>query len=160
MQGKDITLGIISQVRQKIGITFGEKHYRAGGDALNFYTHQVCWLAEKEKLTHKVQGHQRAYGIKVRARFKRNKCAMPFRESDFNIIFNYGIEDAESMLEWRYGPEFKTAKWRGKDWSRKELLGVIKDPQLYSIMASEITEQWQAIEAESNPKQGESKYGN
>lgn len=159
MQGKDITLGVISQVRQKIGITFGEKQYRAGGDALNFYTHQVCWLAEREKLSSTIAGHKRAYGIKVRARFKRNKCAIPFREADFNIIFNYGIEDVESMLEWRYGPEFKVAKWRGKEWSRTGLVKLISDSaDLYKAMAREITEEWQAIEAKSNPKQGQHKY--
>jgi len=159
MQGSDITLGIISQVRQKIGITFGERQYRAGGDALNFYTHQVCWLAEREKLHHTIKGHRRAYGIKVRARFKRNKCAIPFREADFNVIFNYGIEDVESMLEWRYGPEFKTAKWRGKDWSREVLVKMLHgSPDLYRVMAEEISEEWAEIESRSNPRQGQHKY--
>jgi len=159
MQGKDITLGIISQVRQKIGVTFGEKRYRAGGDALNFYTHQVCWLAEKQKLTHTVDGHTLAYGIKVRGRFKRNKCALPFREAEFDIILNYGIEDIGSMLDWRYGPKATEIKWRGKTWKRKELAQMLKVPDMYAIMAQEITEQWQELETRANPRHGQSKYG-
>jgi RecA/RadA recombinase len=159
MQGQDITLGIISQVRQKIGITFGEKHYRAGGDALNFYTHQVCWLAEREKLFHTIQNRRRDYGIKVRAKFKRNKCAIPFRDADFNIVFNYGIEDVESMLQWRYGPDFKGATWRGKPWPREGLIAEIrKSSALYQQMAEEITAEWHEIEAKSNPMQGQHKY--
>jgi RecA/RadA recombinase len=160
MQGRDITLGIISQVRSKIGITFGEKQYRAGGDSLNFYTHQVCWLAEVEKLAHTVKGHKRPYGIKVRARFKRNKCAVPFRNAEFNVVFNYGIADVESMLEWRYGQKFTSIRWKGKDWTRSAIIKLLEENnEMYKVMAQEITAEWQDIEANINPKQGKRKYG-
>ena len=89
MSGKDITLVIISQTRTKIGITFGDKHYRSGGDALNFYTHQVPWLAEIEKLSKTFRADKRVYGVRMLAKFKRNKCAKPFREAETTILFDY-----------------------------------------------------------------------
>lgn len=107
---KDCTLLIISQVRKKIGVTFGKKEYRAGGDALNFYTHQVCWLAERGKLTKTKLKVQVVTGINVKAKFERNKTSKPFREAEFQIMFDYGIDDIMSMLCFLYGPQSKELK--------------------------------------------------
>ena len=104
---KDVTLIINSQVRKKIGITFGKKEYRAGGDALNFYTHQVCWLAEIGKIDHVKLGIKVVTGINVKARFERNKTAKPFREAFFPIIFDYGVDDIMSMIKFLHGPKNK-----------------------------------------------------
>jgi len=104
---KDCTLIIVSQTRQKIGVTFGEKKYRAGGDALNFYTHQVCWLAETSKVPKTKEGIKLITGINVKARFKRNKTAKPFREAEFPIVFDYGVDDIASMIHYLYGPKDK-----------------------------------------------------
>ena len=59
MKNKYATLIAISQVRQKIGVTFGKKLYRTGGKALDFYTHQVAWLYEKAKLKKTSRGEER-----------------------------------------------------------------------------------------------------
>jgi recombination protein RecA len=104
---KDFTLGIVSQTRQRIDATFGKKKYRTGGDALNFYTHQVCWLYEKGKLPKTVLGEKRVYALRVVGRFERNKVALPYREAEFQVLLNYGIDDVGSMLDWLYGPEAK-----------------------------------------------------
>jgi len=107
MEGKDITLMIISQTRQKIGVTFGDKKYRSGGDALNFFTHQVPWLREVRKLHKTVFGEKKDYGIEAHAKFKRNKASLPFREAKFCILFDYGIDDIMSNLNYLFGPEAK-----------------------------------------------------
>lgn len=107
---KDCTLLIVSQVRKKIGVTFGKKEYRAGGDALNFYTHQVCWLADKGKVDRTKLGIKVVDGINVKARFERNKTSKPFREAEFPIMFDYGIDDVMSMIHFLYGPKDKEIK--------------------------------------------------
>jgi len=107
---KDCTLLIVSQVRKKIGVTFGKKTYRAGGDALNFYTHQVCWLADKGKIDRVTMKVRVVDGISVKARFERNKTAKPFREADFPIMFDYGIDDVMSMIQYLYGSKSKEIK--------------------------------------------------
>lgn len=100
---KDATLFIVSQVRQKIGVKFGKKTYRAGGKALDFYTHQVAWIREEEKLTKTKRGHKRVYGIRSAVKVERSKVAKPFRESQFTILYDYGIDDVNSMADFLYG---------------------------------------------------------
>jgi recombination protein RecA len=94
------TLGVISQVRENVGVSFGEHYTRSGGKALDFYCTQIVWLSEVEKKTRTVNGQERATGITVRARVKKNKAALPFREVEFTIIFGYGIDDELSMIDW------------------------------------------------------------
>jgi recombination protein RecA len=161
MQGKDITLMIISQVRKKIGVTFGETQYRAGGDALNFYTHQVCWLAEKQKLHKQSLGNKLVYGVKIRSRFKRNKTAKPFREADFDIIYDWGIDDVRSMTDHHFGVENakKGVKWNGADYDYLDFIRFMEqNPAEYEAFAKLITERWHQSERNVNPKYGRSKY--
>lgn len=96
MKNKDATLIIVSQLRDKIGVMFGEKKGRTGGKAMNFYCHQVVWLAVIKKIPKK----KRIIGVNIRARFKKNKCGKPFREAEFPIIFDYGVDDLKSMADY------------------------------------------------------------
>lgn len=146
MEGKDITLIIINQIREKIGITFGEKYYRAGGKALDFYTHQVCWLSEIEKLKKTFKGHERVYGIRIKARFKRNKTAKPFREAEVIALYDYGIDDIGSGLAWLYGPAVKDLVWDEVHYARPELIKHIEENDLSEELARRIEEEWQYIE--------------
>lgn len=94
------TLLIISQIRDKIGVMFGEKHTRSGGRALDFYASQCCWLAEISKIKRTVKGVDRVIGIRTLARTKKNKLALPFRQAELTLIFRYGIDDEETMIDW------------------------------------------------------------
>lgn len=96
----DIHLLIISQIRDKIGVTFGETKTRSGGRALDFYASQIVWLAETGKLKRTTRGIDRVVGAKVLAKVKKNKLGMPFREVEMHVLFRYGVDDQTSMLEW------------------------------------------------------------
>jgi recombination protein RecA len=100
VQMSNCTLFVISQIRDKIGVMFGEKHTRSGGRALEFYASQIVWLTELGKITRTVKGVKRVTGVQVRARAKKNKVGIPFRECEFNILFGWGVDDETSMLEW------------------------------------------------------------
>ena len=94
----DATLIVISQTKQKIGVTFvGKKKYRTGGDALNFYTHLVPWIREIKKLTKTKLKETRPYGVHGEIKVERSKVAIPFRSSEFMILFDYGLDDIGSM---------------------------------------------------------------
>lgn len=152
MTGKDVTLFIISQTRTKIGVTFGERHYRSGGDALNFYTHQVVWLAEIEKLKKTFKGETRVYGVRIRAKFKRNKTAKPFREAESVLLFNYGVDDVSSMIDYLYGPEVKKINFDGAEFTRKTFIDYIEENDLEDILVEMCEEKWLDIEKEIEPK--------
>ena len=100
LRSSQTTLVIISQIRDNIGVRFGETKKRSGGRALDFYASQIIWLAELKKLKRTVTKVERVTGVLVRAQCKKNKCGKPFREATFTILFNYGVDDETSMLDW------------------------------------------------------------
>jgi len=158
MKGKDCTLMIVSQTRVKIGVTFGKKKHRTGGAALDFYTHQVCWLYEAGKLKKISHGHEWAYGIRIKAKFERNKVAKPYRETVFDILFDYGIDDERSMVTWFFGPEKKEMEWDGKKHKREEFINLLEDnPDEREAMIDAVEAKWNKIEA-AMPKK-KKKYG-
>lgn len=145
---KDCTLMIISQVRKKIGVTFGDGLYRAGGDALNFYTHQVCWLADVGKIVRTRQGLNVTIGINVKAKFKRNKTSKPFREASFPIMFDYGIDNIASLVHLLHGPKDKEIKdFYDQNFKKYEtLIKYIEDNNLEHDMILKCEEKWREVE--------------
>lgn len=89
---------IISQVRDNIGITFGKKHTRSGGRALDFYASQALWLAHIRTLRKVVDKQDRAVGVTIKAKCEKNKISIPFRECELDVRFGYGIEDIGANL--------------------------------------------------------------
>ena len=152
MKGKDATLICISQIREKIGITFGEKYYRAGGKALDFYTHQVLWLAEIEKISKQYKGHKRIIAVRIKGRFKRNKVALAFRECEFQILWNYGIDNIATCLDFIYGKDKDSIPWNnGREeilYKREELIKRLEEkPKALQRLINLISEFWNKIES-------------
>lgn len=149
MSKKDITLICISQVREKIGISFGDKLYRTGGKALDFYTHLVLWLAQKEKL----KTNDLVWGVSVRANVKRSKVAIPFRIVDFPIILNYGIDNIGSMINYLYGEEKKKIEWRGEEYSKDDLISLVDGTMTeYDDLVNRVCSRWVELEAKAFPE--------
>lgn len=103
---KQCLLLIISQIRDKLNVRFGETKTRSGGRALDFYASQIIWLAEKQKLTHTARGIKRVTGVRVVVKNKKNKLGPPFRDGEFDILFGYGVDDHISSLQWLKGAGF------------------------------------------------------
>lgn len=100
LREKQGTIIVISQLRDNIGVRFGETKKRSGGHALDFYASQVFWLAQVKSLKKTVTKVERTVGVQVRARNKKNKIGKPFRQVDFTLLFSYGVADELSMLDW------------------------------------------------------------
>jgi RecA/RadA recombinase len=93
MSEKHITMMIISQIRDKIGVLYGRKWTRSGGKALTFYSSQTIVLKQGDKIYKQFRGIKRAIGIDVQAYIDKNKVGASFADVKFPILFNYGIDD-------------------------------------------------------------------
>jgi recombination protein RecA len=100
MKGSRVTLLIVSQVRDRIGVTFGDKQTRACSHALDFYSSHVIWLTQLKRIVKTYRKIKRPTGVLVRAQVKKNKVALPFREAQFAIKFAFGTDDEMACVDW------------------------------------------------------------
>jgi len=95
-------LVVISQTRDNIGVMFGEKKTRSGGNALRFYSIHEYWL----HVAGHIKRRERDVGVNVRLRVKKNKLTGKLREVFFPIIFDYGVDDITSCVDWLIEEKF------------------------------------------------------
>ena len=85
----------INQLREKVGVFFGNPEVTPGGRALKFYSSIRIDLRRVETIK---QG-DRAVGNRVRARVVKNKVAPPFKVAHFDLMFDHGISREADLLD-------------------------------------------------------------
>jgi len=136
MRKHKVALVIINQIRSKVGVIYGSPDtMAAGGRSLEYYLGVNLKCISNQTSDHLKDENKRSIGIKGRIRNTKNKCSIPFRECEFELIYEDGLNpyagllkqvEDEGMVE-RNGAWY-TVKETGKKFQSKEFVELLQPP--------------------------------
>ncbi len=99
----------INQLREKVGVMFGNPEVTAGGKALKFYASVRIDVRKGDAL----KNTEGTYGNHTKAKIVKNKVAPPFKTAEFDIIFGKGISNGSCLVDLgvTYGVLEKSGAW-------------------------------------------------
>mgnify|MGYP003292288521 FL=1 len=132
----------INQLREKIGVMFGSPETTTGGNALKFYASVRLDIRKGNA----IKDGEEVLGNRVRVKVVKNKVAPPFRNTEFDLMFNEGISHVGEILDFgeQTGVITKSGSWYSYDGNklaqgRDAAKQVIKDnPDLAAELETKI----------------------
>jgi len=134
----------INQLREKIGVMFGNPETTTGGNALKFY---ASVRLDVRRISAIKDGDD-AKGSRTRVKVVKNKVAPPFRKAEFDILYGEGISKIGEVIDW--GVDFDIIKKAGSWFSygetrlgqgREAVVQLLKDnPELFAEIEGKVRE--------------------
>ena len=134
----------INQLREKIGVMFGNPETTTGGNALKFYASVRVDI----RRTNQIKDGEEVVGNRTRVKIVKNKLAPPFKKADFDILYGEGISQLGEIVD--LGTDFNIIKKSGSWFSygetrigqgRDAVKQILKDnPELYDELKAKVTE--------------------
>jgi len=144
-------LGVLFVDQSRINISgYGEKLVTSGGEALKFYASVRVKVTLAKKL---INRNKIVEGVQIHFQVVKNKVASPFREGDFRFIFDYGIDDIGSNLEWLKEDEggwykFGELKAQGLD----KMVRLIEKEEKEAELVEAVEDKWRELYPPSDRK--------
>jgi recombination protein RecA len=134
----------INQLRDKIGVMFGNPETTTGGNALKFYASVRLDI----RRTSQLKEGEEIIGSRTRVKIVKNKLAPPFKKADFDILYGEGISQLGEIVD--LGVDFEIIKKSGSWFSygdtklgqgRDAVKQIIRDnPELFDELKTKVSE--------------------
>ena len=141
----------LNQLREKVGVMYGNPEVTTGGRALKFYASVRIEIRKSESL----KNGSEVYGSKTKCKVVKNKVAPPFKVAEFSILFGKGISKASEIIELGVKLEVigKSGAWYYYDGERlaqgadNARIAIENDPELAAEIEAKIKEKMKDMPA-------------
>ena len=151
-----------NQLRQKLGVMFGDPWTTSGGKALQFQASCRLRLKAAGQIKAKVNGKEQVIGIKTKAVVVKNRMGPPLRTAEFNIFFESGVDDIGGWLQvlkdyklvtvsgaWYTYKDPETGeeiKFQSKDFESRVLKDDVNKQRIYNMICDALIMNYKADE--------------
>ena len=157
MKANNSFMLLINQTRDDIGNQFGSGKGFGGGNAIKFYRTHEIWLAKFSPITKEVRGKKREIGQNVGVQIKKNKLTGKVRMIKFPVLYDYGVDDIGSIIDWLVeegfwvlpkGKQIIEAEDPFPDATRPKLISYVEENGLENELKRIAKECWMELEKE------------